>query len=138
MARMATNDTLSSGFAIHRDETEVHVQHVEDAFDALSVEHNRHENLVVDALLEEKAQYDEMAADDDLRNLYYMSAGMKTERLEITSYEGMTVTAKIAELGDAVTDPLEENPDEEEKTFRKLEGRSTGSELKALWNKLTS
>ena len=137
LSEMATNDNLSKGFATHRDETKEHVERVEAAFRALGREPARRENLLVDALLEEKAMYDERVADEDLRNVHYMGAGMKTERIEITSYEGLLMTAKKAELGDDVTDPLEDNLDEEEKTLKKLKGMSTGSDLKTLWNKLT-
>lgn len=137
MSRMATNDTLSQGFATHRDETETHVRRVEEAFEALGREPNRRDCPITDGLLREKEEYDASVADDDLRNLHYLSAGMKTERIEITSYEGLVMTARKADLGDEVTDPLESNLAEEEKTFWKLQGLSTGSDLKTLWNKLT-
>ncbi|WP_232702312.1 ferritin-like domain-containing protein [Halobacterium wangiae] len=138
LSYMATNDKLSEGFATHRDETKAHVERVESAFQALGREPSRRDNLVVDALLEEKAQYDESVVDDDLRNVHYLTAGMKTERIEISNYEGLLTTAKKAGLGDEVTDPLEENLDDEENALRKLEGLSTGSGLKALWTRLTS
>lgn len=138
LSRMSTNDNLSKGFATHRDETEQHVQRVEEAFRALGREPSRRENPVVDGLLEAKQRYDESVRDDDLRNAYYLGAGMKTERIEMTAYEGLLMTAKKADLGDDVTDPLEDNLDNEEKTFRKLQGLSTGSDLKTLWNKLTN
>ena len=137
MSRLATNDNISKGFATHRDETETQVQRVEDAFAALGEQPTRQDNAVVDGLLEEKEQYEASVVDDTLRNLYYLNAAMKTERIEITSYEGLLMTAEKAGLGDDVTDPLEDNLEEEEKTLRKLQGLSTGSDLKTLWDKLT-
>ena len=137
MSRMATNEKLSEGFATHSEETETHVRRVEEAFEVLGREPTRRDCPIVDGLLEEKEQYDAMVVDDDLRNVHYLGAGMKTERIEMTSYEGLLMTAEKAGLGDQVTDPLEDNLDEEEKTFRKLQTLSTGSELKTLWNKLT-
>ena len=137
LSRMSTNDKLSEGFATHREETETHVRRVEEAFEALGREPTRRDCPIVDGLLEEKEQYDASVADDDLRNIHYLGAGMKAERIEMTSYEGLLMTAEKAGLGDEVTGPLEDNLDEEEKTFRKLQGLSTGSDLKTLWNKLT-
>lgn len=138
MSRMATNEKLSDGFAKHREETETHVERVESAFRALGREPSRRDNMLVDALLEEKAEYDSRVANDDLRNLHYLGAGMKTERIEITAYEGLLMAGAKADLDDDVMDPLEQNLEEEEKTFRKLQGLSGGSDLKTLWNKLTS
>jgi len=104
--------------------------------EALGVDPRRRDNLLVDALLEEQATYDELVAADDLRNARYVAAGTKTERIEITAYEGLLRTARKADLDDAVTDPLEDNLDEE-KTLKKLKAMSPGPELKALWTKLT-
>lgn len=137
MSRNASNDNISSGFETHRNETREHVRRVEEAFEALGREPNRRTNPVVDALAEETSQFEEVADDDEFLDLHYLNAAMKTERIEMTAYEGLLTVAKKAELDDDVTDPLEENLDEEEETFRKLEGLSKGSDLKALWNKLT-
>lgn len=138
MSRNASNDNISKGFAKHRDETERHVQRVEEAFEELGRQPSRRTNAVVDALIEETEEFDRRVSDETLRDLHYLNAGMKTERIEMTAYEGLVMLAKKAKVDDDVTDPLEENLDEEEKTFKKLKGLSTGSELKSLWNRLTS
>ena len=137
MSRKAANDNISQGFQTHRDETERHVQRVEEAFEALGRQPSRRDNPVVDALIEENEQFDQRTTDDTLRDLHYLNAGMKTERIEMTAYEGAIMLARKADVDDDVTDPLDANLDEEEKTFKKLKGLSTGSELKSLWNKLT-
>ena len=137
MAMNASNDNISEGFATHRDETRQHVERVEAAFEALRLEPNRRTNPVVDALIEETEEFDRRASDETLRDLHYLNAGMKTERIEVTTYEGLLLLADKAELDDDVTNPLEENLDEEEKTLKKLKGLSKGSDLKALWDKLT-
>lgn len=136
MSRLATNDNLSAGFAIHRTETETQVERVEEAFEALGEEPTRRANPIVDGLLEEREQFDASVTDDDLRNLHYLTAAVKTERIEITSYEGLLMMAKEAGLGDAITDPLEDNLGQEEKTLRKLQGLAGGSDLETLWNTL--
>lgn len=137
MSRQTTNDNLASGFETHREETERHVERVEAAFDALGVDPSRRDNAVADGLIENTARFERTVTDDDMRNLHYLNAGMMTERVEMTAYEGLLLTADKADIGDDVTDYLEENLDEEEKTLKKLKGLSTGSELKQLWNRLT-
>ncbi len=138
MARQASNDDLSAGFETHRDETEVQIERVESVFDALDREPNRRTNPLMDGLETEMNAFDANVGDDTLRNLHYLNGGMKTERIEITAYEGLITIAEKAGFGSDVTSPLEETLDEEERTFRKLQGLSTGSDLKTLWNKLTS
>lgn len=137
MSRKTSNDNLSDGFQTHLEETREHVERVEDAFEALGRKPNRRTNRVVEGLIEETSQFEETVDGDELLDLHYLNAAMKTERIEMTAYEGLLTVAKKAELDDDVTDPLDANLDEEQKTFRKLEGLSKGSDLKALWNKLT-
>ncbi|AHG04221.1 hypothetical protein HALDL1_11905 [Halobacterium sp. DL1] len=137
LSQMAKSETLSEGFETHREQTKEHVERVEAAFLALGREPTRRENLVVDALLEEKAVYDESVTVDDLRDVHYIGAGMETERFEIASYEALLLTAKKAGLGDDVTDPLAENLEEEQQALKKLKAVSNGSGLKSLWTRLT-
>lgn len=136
MSRLATNDNLSKGFAIHRTETETQVERVERTFEALGEEPTRRDDPVVDGLLEERERFDARVRNDDLRNVQYLNRAMTIERIEITRYEGLLTTAEKAGLGEDVTDPLADNLGQEEKTFRKLQGLSTGANLKSLWREL--
>ena len=135
-SRLATNDNLAKGFAVHRTETERQVENVEAAFEALGREPTRRENRIVDGLLAERTQFDERVADESLRNVYYLYAAMQTERFEITGYERLLAAARAADLEAAVTDPLERNLAQEEKTLRKLEALAGESESASLWERL--
>lgn len=137
MAASVTSDSLREAFATHSDETETHVRRAEAAFEALGRDPWRRENPIVDGLLEARAAYEDAVADDDLRNLHYLSVAMKTERIEMTSYEGLLLTAKRAGIGGDVTHPLRETLENEEQTFQTLQEIATGSDLKALWDRLT-
>lgn len=128
LSRTATNDNLAKGFAVHRTETETQVRRVEAAFAALGEEPTRRESRVTDGLLAERAQFDAGTTDENLRNRYYLTAAILTERVEITSYEGLLRTAEAADLRSEVTEPLEDTLREEEKTLRKLRGLAEGSE----------
>lgn len=137
MSRLVTDDNLEKGFAIHANETENQAERVEAAFAGLGREPERRENLVTDGLLADRERFDELVTDEGVRNVRYLEVATKTERIEITSYEGLLRTAEKANLGEEVIGPLKDNLKEEEKTLRKLEGLAGGTDLKALWNELT-
>ncbi|WP_135533214.1 YciE/YciF ferroxidase family protein [Halostella pelagica] len=137
MALATTNGHLESGFNSHRDETETQVERLEDAFEAYGVEPRQRDCPLVDALEKDRKQFEGMVRDDDLKNLYFLGAAMKTERIEISSYQSLLTTADKLDLGSEVTNPLQDNLEEEKETLRKLEGLSEGSELKSLWDRLT-
>lgn len=137
MAMRATNDRISTGFADHRDETREHVERVEEAFRAMGLEPEERECAVVEALDEERRTVEDAVGDRDLLNQFYLGAGMKTERVEITTYEGLLTMADRLDLDDDVTDPLQLNLDSEETTLKELRTLSTASDLKQLWEKLT-
>lgn len=137
MSKNATNDRISSGFADHRDETEEHVRRIEQAFEAIGLLAEERACPVVEALDEERRTVEESVRDEELLNLFYLGAGMKTERVEMTTYESLLMLADRLDLDDDVTDPLGDNLDSEERTFRQLQSLSTASDLKALWERLT-
>lgn len=136
MAANATNDRIARAFADHRDETEEHVIRVQSAFEACGADAVERDCRIVEALDEERRAVEDVVADPDLLNMYYLGAGLKTERIEITTYESLLRAADRLELDDGVTDPLEDNLDGEESAFRELEAMTEASDLKSLWEKL--
>jgi ferritin-like metal-binding protein YciE len=137
MASEASNEKLQSGFAEHREETREQVERLERAFDAFGREPSESESQVLDGLLREHDEFVEQSGDEQLHDLYDLQAGMKTERFEITAYEGLLTLANKLDLGDDVTDPLEDNLSEEKSALRELEGLSKGSKLKGMLDQVT-
>ncbi len=137
MARNTTNDRLSQGFADHRDETRTQVQRLEDVFAALDRPAEARDSALLDGLEEERREFESQIEDDELLNMVYLNAGMMTERLEMTAYEGLTTIAEQLELGNDVQQPLESNYDEEKSAFRELETLATAKDVKSLWDRLT-
>lgn len=131
----ANNDKLSSRFSDHRDETRGHVERLEHVFAALGREPTETRSRVLDALVEEHDSFVE-ASDEQLHGLYDMQAGMKTERIEITAYQGLLLLAGKLDYSDEVTDPLEDNLSEEKSALRELEGLSKGSKIKSMFSQL--
>jgi ferritin-like metal-binding protein YciE len=138
MAAEVDNDRLSEGFADHQEETRRHVERLESVFRALDRDPAERESLVLDALAEERERFAGTTAHDALRDLYEMQAAMKTERLEITGYQGLLTLADHLDYPSEVTDPLEQNLSAEKSTLRHLEGLSTGSKMKSMIEGLVS
>ncbi|ADB60883.1 protein of unknown function DUF892 [Haloterrigena turkmenica DSM 5511] len=137
MAINASNDRMSEGFADHRDETRTHVQRLEEVFAALDRPAERRENPVLDALEQERATLEDAIEDDDMLNMAYLNAAMMTERIEMTSYEGLTTMANKIGYDNEIKKPLKSNHDEEESTYRELSAMETASDMKSLWDRLT-
>jgi len=126
MARRVTNDNLEAGFEM-----------VEETFERLGAEPTRRDNHLVDGLLAEREQFDDRVRDEELRNGQYLTVALTTERIEITTYEGLLRTAESAGFDDDVTEPLTGILEQERKTHRKLQGLAGGTDGQGLWEKLT-
>lgn len=136
LAADADNETLREGFQDHREETRAHVERVEQVFDAIGRPPEKRESEVLRALISERESFHDEASGGELRDLFDMQAGMKTERIEMTGYQGLLSLAKKLDYGDEVTEPLEDNLSSERSAFRELEGLSQGSKLKSMVGQL--
>ncbi|WP_226042017.1 DUF892 family protein [Natrinema sp. DC36] len=137
MARHTTNDRMSQGFADHREETRTQVQRLEEVFAALDRPAEARNSSVLEGLEEDRRELESRIEDDELLNMVYLNAGMMTERVEMTAYEGLTTLGEQLELGNDVQTPLESNYEEEKSAFRELETLATAKDLKSLWEQLT-
>ena len=136
LAEDASDDKLERGFRDHQEETRQHVERVEEAFRALDEDPTGSESLVLDAMIEKRKRFVEQTPQGELHDLYDLQAGIKTERMEISGYEGLLTLAQKLELDDDVTDPLERNLDSEKSTLNELEAMAKGSKAKGLISKL--
>ena len=125
----ATKSKLVEAFAEHRDETVRQVERLEEVFDLMGLRPEERNVPSFDGLLEEKRAFDAEARNDELQNRFYNEAGRKTERMELTMYEGLLALADELDAGDDVHDLLEQNRQEEQAAFEKLESISEGSSL---------
>ncbi|WP_227376934.1 YciE/YciF ferroxidase family protein [Haladaptatus halobius] len=132
-----TNEDISQAFAEHRSETETHVERLDDAFRALGEEPERRDDKVIDGLVEEHDRFEGVATNDDVRDMFALGAGMKSERVEITSYEGLLMLADQLDFGNDVTDPLESNMSDEKQALSDLQELAGGSKLKSLVSRIT-
>lgn len=137
LAITATNDRMSQAFADHRDETMTQVERLEDIFEALDERAEPAEDPLLEAFESERKSLENEVTDDDLLNMVYLTAGMLTERMEMTAYQGLSLLATELDLSDDLQALLESNYDEENAAYRELDAMSTASEMKTLWDRLT-
>lgn len=137
MARNTTNDRMSKGFANHRDETRNQVKRLENVFTTLDLPAEARDNPFLDGLENDRRAFEAQIEDDELINMTYLNAGMITERMEMTAYEGLITIAEKLGLGVDVQRTLDSNHNEEKSAFRDLERLTTAKDLKSLWDRLT-
>ena len=137
MALDATEDEVTEAFAEHRDETRTQIDRLERVFAAIEEEPEMREVAMVDALVQEREEFLSQVTDPDLRNLFYLGAGVKTERIEISGYEHLLVLAERLDMPDDASDLLEENLDEEEAALKKLKSMTQEGQLSSLIARLT-
>ena len=136
LADDATNDKLEMGFRDHREETRRHVDRIEEAFEALGYEPRGRESKVLGAMIEERREFVDQTPEGELHDLFDLQAGIKTERMEITAYEGLLTLADKLDLPRDVEQLLEQNLDSEQSTLKELEALSKGSKMEGLISRL--
>ncbi|MFW6321115.1 MAG: ferritin-like domain-containing protein [Halohasta sp.] len=138
MAQETADEEISEGFRKHQRETAEQARRLEDAFESLGEAVDMRQCYALDGLVEDHNEFlDEAADDEDLIDLYNLGAGIKVERLEISIYEGLLNHADRLDLSNDVTDPLDDNLDEEEATLKELNGTMSGSTIQQLLGRLT-
>jgi ferritin-like metal-binding protein YciE len=137
MADEVTEEELFEDFQEHEEETQQHVERLETVFESVGVEPTMEESAVLNGLGEEKNELSSAIRDDELRNVALVGAGIKTERVEISMYEGLIQLADQLDVDDDVTDALEANLNDEKDALQKLKSRAEGSKLKQALTELT-
>jgi len=137
MVESTSDEEISEGFETHQRETGDHARRLKTVFNAIGEEPEIRQCHMLDGLIEDREEFLDNAADDaDLVDLYNVGAGMKVERLEVTTYEGLLTHDDRLDLGNDVTDPLDDTLDEEKATLRELKGVAEGSKIQQLAGRL--
>ncbi len=119
----AGDEKLREAFRAHLQETRGHVQRLENVFDIWGREPSRGEGCKgIDGLLEEKRSLDRKGdLGEPVRDIFNAGAAVKTERYEISAYEGLIGLARSLQLEDVVQ-LLQKNLDEEVAALEKVKG----------------
>jgi len=119
MAKKANNEELRSAFEAHLEETQGHVNRLEQAFEHLGRPAKAKKCPAIDGILEEGKEIMEEFADDDALDAGMVAAAQKVEHYEITSYGSMKAWAEQLGL-DGIVSLIEETLEEEKAADEKL------------------
>lgn len=111
---------LKNSFSEHQKETEQHVKRLEMVFDELAIKPKAHKCDGILGLSEEKKSFLKKHPAKEINDIHNILCGIKSERYEISSYEGMIKMATALDLSQA-KNLLQENLNEEKNALQKLQ-----------------
>lgn len=116
---------LAETFRNHRDQTRGHIERLDEVFDALDHRPEGRQLPAMDGLVTEAERFTNIVLNDEVRGPYFIDAGLRVERLEITAYETAIALGERLGVGEAVAAPLEATLAEEEATAEELQDHLT-------------
>lgn len=119
LAEQTENEQIADAFREHREETQGHIDRVEQVFEMLDREPEREECEGIEGLITEHEDFVEGDPDQRVLDLHNVVAGQKTEHYEIAAYGNLALIADRLGMDEA-GDLLHENLEEEEEALDKL------------------
>ena len=119
LAEQVDDEEIENALTEHREETQGHVERLEQVFDMVGEPPEEEECEGIQGLLTEQEEFADEDPDQEVLNLFNLAAAQKTEHYEIAAYGNITLLA--SQLGlDEAADLLEENLREEEDALEEL------------------
>ena len=118
MADAASSSELQTGFQDHLDQTETHVQRLEEVFEMLGKPAKGKKCEAMEGLIAEGKEMME-ESEPNVRDAALIAAAQKVEHYEIASYGCLRTWADLLEMDQAST-LLQETLDEEKETDERL------------------
>jgi ferritin-like metal-binding protein YciE len=119
MAKAAKSPELRQGFEEHLEQTEGHVQRLEQIFEQLDASPRGKKCAAMEGLIEEGKELMHEDMDDALLDAGLIGAAQKVEHYEIAGYGTVRTWAELLGMNEAV-DLLQQTLDEEKETNEKL------------------
>ena len=119
LAEATENEEIADAFRQHREETQGHVERVEQVFGMLDTEPEREECEGIEGLITEHEDFMKQDPDQAILDLHNLVAGQKTEHYEITAYGNLALIADRLGMDEA-GDLLHRNLEEEEQALDRL------------------
>ena len=111
LAEQTDDEEIAQAFRDHHEETEGHVDRLDQVFEKLGQEPEHEECEGIEGLITEHKEFLEMDSDQDVLDLHNLVAAQKTEHYEIAAYGNLAVIADRlgeGEVGDLLHETLEE------------------------------
>jgi ferritin-like metal-binding protein YciE len=119
MARKASDPTLREAFEAHTEETQVHVERLQEIGEALGIKLGGHKCKAMEGLVEEGSEVLEMEGDDAVIDAALIAAAQRVEHYEISAYgTARTLAERVGEQ--QLAESLQQTLDEEYATDDKL------------------
>ena len=119
MAKAATNPDLKAGFEEHLEQTQGHVERLEEIAEIIGKKLTGHKCKAMEGLVEEGSELISEDAEDSVRDAGLIGAAQRVEHYEIAGYG--TARALAQKLGhEDIAELLEQTLDEEKETDEKL------------------
>jgi ferritin-like metal-binding protein YciE len=126
LAQQSTEAPIQDAFLEHQNQTRGHISRLDQVFTALNEPPSGVVCQGVEGLIKEHDQFvKEEQPTSQLLQFYDINAGIKSERYEISSYEGLIQMANQLNRNDVVP-MLESNLKEEQAALHKLQGFAKG------------
>lgn len=119
LADQTENEEISQAFEEHRKQTEQQVERVEEVFDMIGEPPEEEECEGIQGLISEHENFLEQDPDQEILDVFNLTAAQKTEHYEIAAYGNLALLADRLGMDEA-GDILHENLEEEEQTLEKL------------------
>ena len=82
----SSDEQIQSAFAEHREETQGHVDQLEEVFDAIGSSPEAKEDRAVSGLIEDHEEFVSQDPDQEALDRYNVAAGVKSEHYEMATY----------------------------------------------------
>ena|SRR5690625_2593261 len=119
LEKKAGSDELKQAFSEHHEQTETHVQRLEQVFEAIDKPARAEKCDAIIGIIKEAEELMEMIEDQDTLDAALISAAQAVEHYEITRYGTLVSWARRLDLDDAAN-LLEETLEEEKLTDERL------------------
>ena len=131
LAEGTEDEEIAEAFREHREETQGHIDRLEEVFDTIGEPPEKEECEAIEGLVKEHDEFVEMDPDQEILDLFNLTAAQKTEHYEIAAYGNLALIAD--RLGyDEAGDILHQNLEEEEAALEKLKDLTDGFEYERV------
>jgi len=101
LAGESTSPAIKQAFSEHKTQTEGHVKRLDHVFEALGEKPSSTKCAGIEGLIEEKRDFAKEKPAPEVLDLFNLGAGLKSERYEISAYEGLIAMARQMGLREA-------------------------------------
>lgn len=119
LSEQTDNEEIAQAFSEHREETEGHVERLDQVFEMLDMEPEKEECEGIEGLLNEHEDFLSHDPDETVLDVHNLVAAQKTEHYEIAAYGNLALVADRLGMEEA-GDLLHENLEEEQEALDKL------------------